>query len=155
MAVPAGKWILRYGYRQLLIIGNVLLVLCGVLLAFLNEQSGFFYVFLAMFIQGLSFGLTSTVGIIGSQQLADAHEKGIATSFFMFCRNIGTAIGVTIMGAFLTKAASLMTGIPIVFIRFYWQHRGAIDFLFYSREQDDEGKKNLIERYKYCTRLIR
>ncbi|MCZ0754116.1 MDR family MFS transporter [Anoxybacillus sp. J5B_2022] len=116
MAVPAGKWILRYGYRQLLIIGNVLLVLCGVLLAFLNEQSGFFYVFLAMFIQGLSFGLTSTVGIIGSQQLADAHEKGIATSFFMFCRNIGTAIGVTIMGAFLTKAASLMTGIHQLFL---------------------------------------
>ncbi|MBS2771116.1 MDR family MFS transporter [Anoxybacillus rupiensis] len=115
-AVPAGKWILRYGYRRLLIIGNILLVASGGLLALLNEQHGFFYVFFAMFIQGLSFGLMTTVGVIGSQQLADAHEKGIATSFFMFCRNIGTAIGVTVMGALLTKAAHFMTGIHDLFL---------------------------------------
>ncbi|AGE21772.1 MULTISPECIES: MDR family MFS transporter [Geobacillus] len=115
-AVPAGKWILRYGYRPLLIIGNVLLVASGLLLALLNESHGFWYVFFVMFVQGLSFGLTSTVGVIGSQQLADVHEKGIATSFFMFCRNIGTAIGVTVMGAFLTKAPTFMTGIHHLFL---------------------------------------
>jgi len=116
VAVPAGKWILRYGYRRLMIVGNILLVLCGVLLALLERESSFFYVFLAMLIQGLSFGLTSTVGVIGSQQLAAAHEKGIATSFFMFCRNVGTAVGVTIMGAFLTKASDVMTGIHHLFL---------------------------------------
>ncbi|NNV04933.1 MDR family MFS transporter [Geobacillus sp. C56-T2] len=115
-AVPAGKWILRYGYRSLLIIGNVLLVVSGLLLALLNESHGFWYVFFIMFLQGLSFGLTSTVGIIGSQQLADAHEKGIATSFFMFCRNIGTAIGVTVMGAFLAQAPTFITGIHHLFL---------------------------------------
>mgnify|MGYP001309563660 FL=1 len=115
-AVPAGKWILRYGYRPLLIIGNVLLVASGLFLALLNEGHGFWYVFFIMFLQGLSFGLTSTVGVIGSQQLADAHEKGIATSFFMFCRNIGTAIGVTVMGAFLAQAPTFMTGIHHLFL---------------------------------------
>lgn len=29
-AVPAGKWILRYGYRRLLLIGNGLLLVSGV-----------------------------------------------------------------------------------------------------------------------------
>ncbi|MCK7606002.1 MFS transporter [Geobacillus stearothermophilus] len=115
-AVPAGKWILRYGYRPLLIIGNVLLVASGLFLALLNESHGFWYVFFIMFLQGLSFGLTSTVGVIGSQQLADAHEKGIATAFFMFCRNIGTAIGVTMMGAFLAQASAFMTGIRHLFL---------------------------------------
>ncbi|MED4916360.1 MDR family MFS transporter [Geobacillus thermodenitrificans] len=115
-AVPAGKWILRYGYRSLLIIGNVLLVASGLFLALLNESHGFWYVFFIMFLQGLSFGLTSTVGVIGSQQLADAHEKGIATSFFMFCRNIGTAIGVTVMGAFLVQASTFMAGIRHLFL---------------------------------------
>jgi len=115
-AVPAGKWILRYGYRSLLIIGNVLLVASGLFLALLNESHGFWYVFFIMFLQGLSFGLTSTVGVIGSQQLADAHEKGIATSFFMFCRNIGTAIGVTVMGAFLAQASTFMAGIRHLFL---------------------------------------
>ncbi|UOF92648.1 MFS transporter [Fodinisporobacter ferrooxydans] len=116
VAVPAGKWILRFGYRPLLIIGNTLLVLSGILLNFLNQQTGFWYVFFAMMIQGLSFGLTSTVSIIGSQQLVEANQKGISTSFQLFSRNIGTAIGVTIMGAFLTKAPDFLTGIHHLFL---------------------------------------
>jgi EmrB/QacA subfamily drug resistance transporter len=116
VSVPAGHWIIKYGYRPLLIIGNALLVVSGVLLVLLQENSGFWYVFVVMTIQGLAFGLTSTVGVIGSQQLVQAHEKGISTSFFMFCRNIGTAVGVTIMGAFLTKASDFMTGIHHLFL---------------------------------------
>ncbi|WP_026692353.1 MFS transporter [Peribacillus kribbensis] len=116
-AVPAGKWILKYGYRILLIIGNILLLISGIFLLLLNKNEGFVYVFFVMIIQGLSFGLLSTVGMIGSQQLVGAHEKGISTSFFMFCRNMGTAIGVTIMGALLTSVPhDYMTGIHRLFI---------------------------------------
>ncbi|QPA32148.1 MDR family MFS transporter [Thermaerobacillus caldiproteolyticus] len=144
-AVPAGKWILQYGYRFLLIIGNLLLVICGLLLALLNEHHGFFYVFFVMFIQGLSFGLTSTVGIIGSQQLAKAHEKGIATSFFMFCRNIGTAIGVTIMGAFLTKAVDFMTGIHHLFLFGFAGSLVALLTSFLIQDEPTTNKKNIAE----------
>lgn len=146
VAVPAGKWILRYGYRRLLIVGNVLLVLCGLLLAYLNRESGFIYVFLAMFIQGLSFGLTSTVGIIGSQQLAAAHQKGIATSFFMFCRNIGTAIGVTIMGAFLTKASDVMTGIHHLFIFGLFGSILALTTSFFLREMPSNDNVHIMNK---------
>ncbi|WP_445613977.1 MDR family MFS transporter [Geobacillus sp. YF-1] len=138
-AVPAGKWILRYGYRSLLIIGNVLLVASGLLLALLNESHGFWYVFFIMFLQGLSFGLTSTVGIIGSQQLADAHEKGIATSFFMFCRNIGTAIGVTVMGAFLAQAPTFITGIHHLFLFGFIGSIVALATSFLIRDQAEAG----------------
>ena len=115
-AVPAGKWILKYGYRILLIIGNGLLFLSGILLTFLNEGHGFWFVFVVMIVQGLAFGLLSTVGLIGVQQLVGGHEKGISTSFYMFCRNMGTAIGVTIMGALLTKGTNYMEGIHHLFI---------------------------------------
>ncbi|MGG3888264.1 MDR family MFS transporter [Metabacillus fastidiosus] len=116
VSVPAGKWIIKYGYRNLLIIGNTLLLCSGISLFFLNENHGFFYVFFSLIIQGLAYGLISTVGLIGSQQLVGAHEKGISTSFFMFCRNIGTAIGVTIMGALLTSSTDFMHGIHYVFL---------------------------------------
>lgn len=116
VSVPAGKWILKYGYRILLIIGNALLVLSGLMLVLLNDTHGFVYTFSIMFIQGLSFGLLSTVGVIGSQALVGPHEKGISTSFFMFCRNMGTSIGVTIMGALLTSQAVFMTGIHHLFL---------------------------------------
>jgi MFS family permease len=115
-AVPAGKWILKYGYRMLLIIGNVLLVMSGIMLALLQEGNGFWYVFIAMVVQGIAFGLISTVSVIGAQQFVAPHEKGISTSFLMFSRNIGTAIGVTIMGAFLTKASIFMEGMHHLFV---------------------------------------
>ena len=50
------------------------------------------------------------------QQLVGGHERGISTSFFMFCRNMGTAIGVTIMGALLTSGGSFMAGIHHLFL---------------------------------------
>ena len=84
VSVPAGKWILKHGYRKLLLIGNVLLVGSGTLLLMLNESHGFFYVFCVMIVQGLSFGLLSTVGVIGVQQLVGGHERGISTSFLCF-----------------------------------------------------------------------
>jgi EmrB/QacA subfamily drug resistance transporter len=115
-AVPAGKWILKYGYRILIIIGNILLFFTGALLTLLNPDKGFWFVFLVMIVQGLAFGLLTTVGIIGVQQLVDGHEKGISTSFFMFCRNMGTAIGVTIMGSLLTSGATFMDGIHHLFL---------------------------------------
>jgi len=116
VSVPAGKWILKYGYRILLIIGNTLLVISGIMLVLLNETNGFWYTFIIMIIQGLAFGLLSTVGVIGAQQLVGKHEKGISTSFLMFCRNMGTAIGVTIMGTLLTSGFSIMDGIHHLFL---------------------------------------
>lgn len=115
-AVPAGKWILKYGYRRLLIIGNALLVVSGIMLAVMQEGHGFWYVFIAMVFQGIAFGLIATVSVIGAQQFVAPHEKGVSISFMMFSRNIGTAIGVTIMGAFLTKASTFMEGMHHLFL---------------------------------------
>ncbi|MEX1030401.1 MAG: hypothetical protein WDZ91_10240 [Paenibacillaceae bacterium] len=52
---------------------------------------------------------------IGSQQLAEAHEMGVSTSLSIFSKNIGTAVGVTIMGAFLAKAPDLISGYHYLF----------------------------------------
>ncbi|MCC3373142.1 MFS transporter [Cohnella sp. REN36] len=105
-AVPAGKWILRYGYPRLVLIGNVLLVASGILLLLFRDGTTFFYVTATMIVQGLAFGLLSTVGTIGSQQLVGPHEKGVSTSMLMFSRNIGNVIGITIMGGLLSAAGA-------------------------------------------------
>jgi len=59
--------------------------------------------------------LQSTVSIIGSQQLVEPQQKGISTSLQLMSRNIGTSIGVTIMGAILAKSANFFQGIHFVF----------------------------------------
>ncbi|MNT93962.1 hypothetical protein D3C72_2355440 [compost metagenome] len=45
-----------------------------------------------------------------------AHQKGISTSLQMFARNIGTAVGVTIMGSLLNHASGVFAGIQHLFL---------------------------------------
>ncbi|TVY10803.1 MFS transporter [Paenibacillus cremeus] len=116
VGVPAGKWILRYGYRRLLLIGNGLLALSGLLLQFLPETGGFWMVCFILVLQGSAFGLLVTVSVIAAQMLVAADQKGISTSLQVFARNIGSAVGVTIMGAMLTQAPEFMTGIRHLFL---------------------------------------
>lgn len=120
VSVPTGRWVIKYGYRKLLLYGNALLVGCGILAIFLNENSGFLYVFSLMFVEGLAFGLIFTVTTIGAQELVGRHQKGISTSMQFFSRNIGAAVGTTLMGAFLTKAPETMTGIHQLLMYGFW-----------------------------------
>ncbi|MBD0380797.1 MFS transporter [Paenibacillus sedimenti] len=116
VAVPGGRWVLRFGYKPLLIIGNLFLVATAIMLFFLRENSPFWYSFTALTVLGLAFGMIFTISTIGSQQLVDAHQKGISTSLQLFARNIGTAVSVTIMGAILTKSGSFYAGIHSMFV---------------------------------------
>ncbi|BBH23194.1 MFS transporter [Paenibacillus baekrokdamisoli] len=116
LSVPAGKWVLRYGYKRLLIIANSILVFTAVLMLILKQSTPLSYIFLVMTVFGLAYGLLSTVSIIGSQQLVEPHQKGISTSLQMFARNIGTAVGVTLMGAFITKADNFFVGMGNLFL---------------------------------------
>ncbi|KRE69436.1 MFS transporter [Paenibacillus sp. Soil750] len=116
VAIPSGKWVIRFGYKPLLLTGNALLVVTAVLLFFIREGTSFGYVFSTLTMLGLSFGLLFTVSTIGAQQLVEAHQKGISTSLQLFARNIGTAVSVTVMGSIVTKADIFYTGIHGMFV---------------------------------------
>jgi len=107
---------LRFGYKRLLLIGNAILVCSGAWFLMLSQATGFWFVFCGSILLGLAFGLSSTVTIIGSQQLVESTQKGISTSLQMFSRNIGTAVGVTLMGAFVTQSAVMLSGFHYMFI---------------------------------------
>ncbi|CAN7712733.1 MFS transporter [Paenibacillus sp. LjRoot56] len=116
VAIPSGKWVIRFGYKPLLLTGNALLVITAVLLFFIRDGTSFGYVFSTLTMLGLSFGLLFTVSTIGAQQLVEAHQKGISTSLQLFARNIGTAVSVTVMGSIVTKADIFYTGIHGMFV---------------------------------------
>lgn len=135
VAVFAGKWILRYGYRRMLMIGNTILAVSGLMFVFLGEDKGIVYATGAMVIQGVAFGLIVTVSIIGSQQLVGAHQKGISTSLQMFARNIGTAVGVTIMGSLLNHASDVFAGIEHLFLYGFLMSLAALLSTFMLRKE--------------------
>ncbi|WP_453996466.1 MDR family MFS transporter [Bacillus nitroreducens] len=109
-SVPSGKLILKYGYRKTIFLGNGLLVLSAVLALFLNKESSFWYIFGILTIQGFAFGIVVTIGTIGSQEMAEAHQKGMSTSLHFFARNIGTTFGASIMGMLITNQINVEKG---------------------------------------------
>lgn len=115
-STPAGKWIIRFGYKKLFIIGSFITAISGLALyLFINDLS-YLGLFLILTVQGLSFGLLFAVGTIASQEFADAEIKGVSTSLQMFLRNIGTSIGVTVMGLLINHASSIVIGMKNVFL---------------------------------------
>lgn len=109
-SVPSGKLILKYGYRKTIFLGNGMLILSAVLAFFINHNSSFWFFFAILTIQGFAFGLIVTIGTIGSQEMAEAHQKGMSTSLHFFARNIGTTFGASIMGMLITSQIDVAEG---------------------------------------------
>jgi MFS family permease len=72
--------------------------------------------FIILTIQGVAFGLLFAVGTIASQEFAEPHIKGMSTSLQMFLKNIGTSIGVTVMGLIINHAVNIHTGMKNLFL---------------------------------------
>jgi len=115
-STPAGKWIMRFGYKILFIIGSIITTVSGLALYLFIQDISYVGLFLILTVQGVAFGLLFAVGTIASQEFAESHIKGMSTSLQIFLRNIGTSIGVTIMGLLINHAANVVIGMKNVFL---------------------------------------
>ncbi|MEH7418779.1 MDR family MFS transporter [Neobacillus drentensis] len=115
-STPAGKWIIRFGYKPLFIVGSFMTTISGLLLYLFINDISYLVLFLILTVQGVAFGLLFAVGTIASQEFAEPHIKGMSTSLQIFLRNIGTSVGVTIMGLLINHAAAISIGMKNVFL---------------------------------------
>ncbi|WHX98197.1 MDR family MFS transporter [Neobacillus sp. DY30] len=115
-STPAGKWIIRFGYKVLFMIGSIVTTLSGLLLYLFIQDLSYLGLFIILTIQGFCFGLLFALGTISSQEFAESTIKGMSTSLQIFLRNIGTSIGVTIMGVIINHSVTLTIGIKNVFL---------------------------------------
>lgn len=117
-SVPAGKLIIRYGYQKVIMTGISLVVLAGALLVFLTKWFGYWFLVGDMFILGVGFGVAFTALTIGVQEAVDWKERGISTSIQIFSRNIGSTVGIALVGGVLNMTRdtySLAESFQIVF----------------------------------------
>jgi EmrB/QacA subfamily drug resistance transporter len=95
----SGRLYLRIGVRSCALIGAVLVLVGTGLLLLLDEASPVLQVAATCFVIGLGMGLVASPTLIAAQSTVEWKERGVVTGTNLFCRSMGSAIGVAIFGA--------------------------------------------------------
>ena len=98
-AALSGRLYLRIGFRDTALIGAAIVVLGAVLVALLTATSPVLAVAGATFVIGVGFGLSAAPTIVAVQSVVDWRRRGVVTGTNLFCRNLGSAVGVAVFGA--------------------------------------------------------
>lgn len=98
-ASVSGRVYLRIGFRDTALIGATVIVLGAGLVARLAATSPVPAVAFACFVVGVGLGLCSAPTMVAVQSVVDWQRRGVVTATNMFCRNLGSAVGVAVFGA--------------------------------------------------------
>jgi EmrB/QacA subfamily drug resistance transporter len=111
LSVVGGRLLLKVGYRITVIAGCALLTIAFALLSTFDSQTSRILLYVDLVLIGAGLGLTMLTLLIAVQQAVPRQVLGTATSLNQFARSIGGAVGVAIMGAFLSAglATNLQT----------------------------------------------
>jgi MFS family permease len=95
----AAPLLLRWGFRKLGLAGAALgCVGCAGLLLCALLHSSLFPITAMLFLIGLGFGPASMAMLLAAQDAATYRQRGIVTSGITFSRNLGGALGITLLG---------------------------------------------------------
>jgi len=98
-ATFSGRFYLRIGFRNTVLIGLALIVLGVGILALFARVPNLTLVTLACLLTGFGFGLSATPILVAAQSSVPWSERGVVTGNNQFARAVGSAVGVAIFGA--------------------------------------------------------
>lgn len=102
LSIIGGRLLLKVGYRITVITGCALLTIAFAWLSSFDANTPGILLYAVLVLIGSGLGLTMLTLLIAVQQAVPRSLLGTATSLNQFSRSIGGAIGVAIMGAFLS-----------------------------------------------------
>jgi EmrB/QacA subfamily drug resistance transporter len=98
----AGRYMTNTGrYKKLALIGMVVMVLGMFLMVVMDDIP---VAVLSMIIFGLGLGLGMPVFMMAVQNAVDSKDLGVATASVQLFRNLGSTIGISVMGTVLTAS---------------------------------------------------
>ncbi|HSJ37266.1 MAG TPA: MDR family MFS transporter [Planococcus sp. (in: firmicutes)] len=103
-ATLSGRLLVRFGYFRTSLAGGVFLVIGALLFVVMRPEYGPWWAALSSFIIGIGMGLTSTAFIVSIQGAVTYEKRGVATASNMFMRNLGSTIGVALLGTVLNTS---------------------------------------------------
>lgn len=104
-ALSAGQLVTSLGhYKRLMLAGLSLLFVGATLLATMPDSVGYYQVVIYAAICGIGLGPSFPLYLLAVQNAVDMKRVGQATSSIQFFRQIGGAVGTTLMGVVLASA---------------------------------------------------
>lgn len=100
-SVVAARWILRYGYRPLVLAGMGIMLIGGFLLTTVSTDTSRLWLSIYVIPMGIGGGLVILTLMIAAQHGVPRSQLGITTSTVQFARSIGSALGAAAMGAIM------------------------------------------------------
>ena len=110
-----GQLLSRTGRFQLLgVVGSGLMALAFALLWMMDTETGMGTIVRNMVLAGIGVGITLPVYLIAAQNAMPAQYLGVVTATITFCRQMGGAIGVAVIGSVLnnTLARAVISNTP-------------------------------------------
>ena len=101
---------LRFGYRQIIIIGTALLSIGFFLLTGMSKDTSHRGTIVVLLILGTGMGMVFIPLLLAVQNSVPRSRLGIATSATQFFRSMGATIGVSVMGMVLSTTMLYGTG---------------------------------------------
>ena len=100
-ATLAARSFHRFGLRQILVAGSVLVPTGTAVFVLLTPESSPITAALGSLVMGFGMGLIGVSSLVLVQELVDWSQRGSATASNLFARNLGSTLGATALGAVL------------------------------------------------------
>ncbi len=109
----SGRFILRSGYKSVLVAGVVALTIGSAALLLLQTGTSLPFLMVISALVGLGMGLSTTPRIIALQNAVAWNQRGMATALNQFSATMGGAVGVAVMGSIFNSAlGSQLASLP-------------------------------------------
>ncbi|MDI3298415.1 MAG: MDR family MFS transporter [Bacillota bacterium] len=100
-SILCGRLVLRTGYRAMVAAGTAVDLLASLLVLTLGPSTPLAFTVGVMVLMGLGLGFSATSLLIGVQSSVPWSRRGVATATNQFVRNLGSTVGVAVLGILL------------------------------------------------------
>lgn len=104
-----GRVYLRIGFRSTVLIGTVITLLAALGYALTASTPSVITIAVISFFMGVGLGTATSPALIAAQSSVGWGERGVVTGTNLFARNVGSAVGVAVLGAI---ANAIISGFP-------------------------------------------
>jgi EmrB/QacA subfamily drug resistance transporter len=106
--MAASRVFRRFGMRNTLRYGSLLLPLGAIILALTGPETSPIVPAVGAFVMGGGMGIISLVTVALVQESVEWQDRGSATASIMFARSLGNTMGATVLGAVLNSGIAIL-----------------------------------------------